>query len=135
MALSTHTLPLTQAQILAALRDCYDPDLGLNIVDLGLIESISIAADPDAPGSGIAGVPLRQRVGVALILATATEDSLLPSLIQNRLAAFETISRTDIDVRSQPVWTPERIAPEARSRFAVHVTSRKAGHDLVQIKT
>ena len=58
--------PLTEADVLAALRDCYDPGSPLNIVDLGLVYSIAIVPDPDAPGAGIPGVPPRQRVRIAL---------------------------------------------------------------------
>jgi metal-sulfur cluster biosynthetic enzyme len=129
--------PLTEADILAALRDCYDPALTLNVVDLGLIQSIAIAPDAEAPGSGIRGVPSRHRVSVSLIL---TDDdtaaaSALPALIQNRLAAFETISRTEVEIRSQPIWTPDRISPEGRIRLAAHLNSRKPSHELIQIKT
>jgi metal-sulfur cluster biosynthetic enzyme len=127
--------PLTEDGILAALRDCYEPEILLNIVDLGLVQSIAIAPDPEAPGSGIPGVPPRHRVTVSIILtdANATEDSPLPALIENRLAAFETISRTEVDVHSQPAWTPQRISPEGRIRLAEHLNSRKPANDLVQI--
>jgi metal-sulfur cluster biosynthetic enzyme len=127
--------PLTEAGVLAALRDCYHPEILLNIVDLGLVQSIAIAPDPDAPGLGIRGVPSRYRVGIAILVTDldSTEDSPLPAIIRNRLAAFETISRTEVDVRSQPVWTPERISPEGRIRLAAHLKSRRPARDLVQI--
>jgi metal-sulfur cluster biosynthetic enzyme len=128
---------LTETDILAALRDCYDPALMLNIVDLGLVQSILIAPDPSAPGSGIPGVPLRHRVRIALVLPDPAnaDETPLPALIQNRLAAFETISRTEVDLLSQPIWTPERISPEGRILLAAHLNSRKPAHDLIQIKT
>jgi metal-sulfur cluster biosynthetic enzyme len=132
---SPQPIPLTESAIRAALRDCYEPEIVLNIVDLGLIESISIAPDPNAPGSGIPGVPARYSVRIALILTTPAEDSPLPAQIQNRLAAFETISRTEVILLARPIWTPERISPEGRERFVAHLASRKAANDLVQIKT
>ncbi|HEV2646050.1 MAG TPA: DUF59 domain-containing protein [Acidobacteriaceae bacterium] len=133
MPLPPDPTPLTQSDILAALRDCYEPELVLNIVDLGLIESVSIAPDPEAPGSGIPGVPPRHRVRIGLILTAFSEDSPLPGQIQNRLAAFETISRTEVEILSHPTWTPERISPLGRDRFAAHLASRKGAHELVQI--
>jgi metal-sulfur cluster biosynthetic enzyme len=131
----TQPVAITESAILAALRDCYDPVFGLNIVDLGLVEAISIAPDPDAPGSGIPGVPPRSRVTVAIIHATsaATEESTLPAIIQNRLAAFETISRSEVEIRTDPLWTTGRISPEGRSRLAAHLNSRKPADALVQI--
>jgi metal-sulfur cluster biosynthetic enzyme len=128
---------LAESNILDALRDCYDPAFALNIVDLGLIQSISIAPDPTAPGSGIPGVPSRHRVSISLILAdpSAAADSPIPALIQNRLAAFETISRTEVEILQQPTWTPDRISPEGRIRLAAHLNSRKPADALIQIKT
>jgi metal-sulfur cluster biosynthetic enzyme len=119
--------PLTEGDILAALRDCYDPDIPLNIIDLGLVHSVSIAADPDAPGAGIPGVPPRHRVHIALTLAQIAdpEDTPLIAQIQNRLAAFETISRTQVTLLREPAWNPGRISPEGRARLANHLPSEK----------
>jgi metal-sulfur cluster biosynthetic enzyme len=135
MPQSPQPVPLTEAAIRAALRDCYEPEVILNIVDLGLIERISLAPDHAAPGSGIPGVPLRHHVRIELILTTPAEDSPLPAQIQNRLAAFETISHTQVDILSHPTWTPQRISPEGRTRFAAHLASRKGANDLIQIST
>jgi metal-sulfur cluster biosynthetic enzyme len=127
---------LTEADILAALRDCYDPEIPLNIVDLGLVHSIAVAPDPDAPGAGIPGVPARHRVHIALIL-TAPGDSAeqqIVAQIEGRLAAFETISRTSVQVLDER-WTPDRISPEARTRLSLAVASNQSPHVLVQIQT
>ena len=41
---------LTESDILEALQVCYDPELRINIVDLGRVHRIAIAPDSDAPG-------------------------------------------------------------------------------------
>ena len=35
-------MPVTQEEILTALRDCYDPEIPVNIVDLGLIYEVRV---------------------------------------------------------------------------------------------
>jgi metal-sulfur cluster biosynthetic enzyme len=129
--------PLTDDDVLDALRDCYDPEIPLNIVDLGLVHSIAIAPDPDAPGAGIPGVPPRHRIHIALTLAqlATLEDSPLPAQIKNRLAAFETISRTEVTLLREPAWNPGRISPEGRARLANHLTSNQPANVLIQIQT
>lgn len=128
---------ISEAEILAALRDCYDPEIPLNIVDLGLVHSIAIAPDPDAPGAGIPGVPARHRVVIALTLASIVDpaDTPLIAQIQNRLAAFEAISRTEVLLLREPVWTPARISPAGRVRLGDRLTSSKAADVLIQIET
>lgn len=129
--------PLTEADIIAALRDCYDPEIRANIVELGLLHSISIAPDADAPGAGIPGVPPRYRVQIRVIPMYPGSDSeaQIIALIQNRLAAFPNISRTEVQLMEEPRWAPDRVAPELRQRLSVAVASNQRSHDLVQIQT
>ncbi len=107
---------LTEAEVLTALRDCYDPELPCNIVDLGLVRVIAITPDADAPGAGIPGVPEKHRVQIDVILSNPTEASEAQTLAQigNRLAGMEAVSRTTVTILSAPRWTPNNITPEGR---------------------
>jgi metal-sulfur cluster biosynthetic enzyme len=134
---------LTEATILAALRDCYDPELPCNIVDLGLVYAVAIAPDPEAPGTNIPGVPPRHRVSISVTLTDPERPdhptdaaAQLTAQIQNRLAAFETVSRSDVTLVRDPPWSPLRISPEGRQRLASHTRRHSAPNQspLVQIK-
>lgn len=122
---------LTEDDILDALRDCYDPALPCNIVDLGLIQKIVITTDPEAPGAGIPGVPRKHRIRIELILTSPTEDAAaqLSAQIANRLAGIEQVSHTAVAILDSPSWTPTRITPAGRR------TLRLDGNpNLVQIR-
>jgi metal-sulfur cluster biosynthetic enzyme len=43
-------MPVTQDEVLSALKQCYDPEIPVNIVDLGLIYEVRFAPAPDRPG-------------------------------------------------------------------------------------
>lgn len=107
---------LTEEEVRSALRDCYDPEIPCNIVDLGLLQSIAIEADPEAPGTGIRGVPQKHRVAITLKLSNPTDDAeaQLSAQIANRLAGLEAVSRTSILILSTPPWTPQDITPCGR---------------------
>jgi len=107
---------LTEAEVLAALRDCYDPELRCNIVDLGLIRSVTIERDLDAPGAGIAGVPQKHTVTITLILTHPSEatEAQTRAQIVNRLAGLEAVGRTTITILDTPKWTPNHITPDGR---------------------
>jgi metal-sulfur cluster biosynthetic enzyme len=107
---------MTQADILLALRDCYDPVLPCNLVDLGLVASIHIDPAPDAPGGTIPGVPPRFRVAIALIPTTHDEaaNTQLSAQIVNRLAGIEQVFRSEVALLDTPAWTPARITPAGR---------------------
>jgi metal-sulfur cluster biosynthetic enzyme len=107
---------LSESDILTALRDCYDPELPCNLVDLGLIRAITIAPDPDAPGTGIPGVPQKHQVQINLILTNPSEaaEAQIRAQIANRLAGLETVSRTTLTILASPAWTPQNITAAGR---------------------
>jgi metal-sulfur cluster biosynthetic enzyme len=102
-----------------ALRDCYDPEIPLNIVDLGLVQRISLQPDLEAPGTGIPGVPQKQILTLELIPTSADEgaQAQLTAQIQNRLAGIPELSRTIIHLLGSPVWSPQLISREGRRQL------------------
>ena len=107
---------MTETTLLQALRDCYDPALACNIVDLGLVREATLRPDPDAPGHAIPGVPARHRVDLTLTLTQPSDDNeaSLRAQVQNRLAGLEAVSRTTVRFLHTPAWTPQQITPEGR---------------------
>jgi metal-sulfur cluster biosynthetic enzyme len=112
---------LTDADVLTALKDCYDPEVPCNIVDLGLVYRVEVAPDPEAPGAGIPGVPPRHKVQVELTLTSpgCPAHEQIQAQVQNRLAALPAISRTDVALVWEPKWSPHRISPEGRKRLGI----------------
>jgi metal-sulfur cluster biosynthetic enzyme len=110
----------TPDDITEALRACYASAPGhtqpINIVDLGLVESVALAPDPEAPGANIAGIPPRHALTLTLILASPDEDTQaqLSAQIANRLAGLPELSRFTILFAASPTWTPTRISPAGR---------------------
>jgi metal-sulfur cluster biosynthetic enzyme len=112
---------LTESDILLALRACYDPVLPCNIVDLGLIRSITITPDPEAPGANIPGVPQKHKIHIDLTPTQTDEaaNAQLQAQIINRLAGLETISQTAITLLSNPTWSPLNITPAGRKTLGL----------------
>jgi metal-sulfur cluster biosynthetic enzyme len=122
---------LTESDILLALRDCYDPVLPCNIVDLGLIRSLSITPDREAPGTHIPGVPQKHRIEIQLTPTQKNEaaEAHLSSQIINRLAGLETVSQTTVTLLEEPVWTPLNITPAGRK-----ILGLDGNPNLIQIR-
>lgn len=111
---------LTKDDIRDALRACYSSAPGhkqpVNIVDLGLVESIGLAVDLDAPGANIPGVPTKHRIAVTLLSASPDEDAqaMLATQIANCLAGLQEVSGTSVVFTDTPAWTSSRISPAGR---------------------
>jgi metal-sulfur cluster biosynthetic enzyme len=122
---------LTESEIIAALRDCYDPELPCNIVDLGLVRAVAITADPEAPGAGIPGVPQKHLVQIGIILTHPSEDveAQLRAQIANRLAGLEAVSQTTITIHTELSWSPAQITPAGR-----RILGLDGNPNLIQIR-
>ena len=122
---------LTESDILLALRDCYDPILPCNIVDLGLIRCIAVTRDLEAPGTHIPGVPQKHRIEIQLTPTQKDEaaNAQLQAQIANRLAGLEAVSRTTITLLDQPAWTPLSITPAGRK-----ILGLDGNPNLIQIR-
>ena len=89
-----------------ALYDVEDPELGLNLVDLGLIRGIR--HDP--------------RTGAALVTMTLTSPSCpvgqaLVDGVRRRLLRVPGVTRVEIDTTFDPPWTPEQVSAAGRARL------------------
>jgi metal-sulfur cluster biosynthetic enzyme len=95
---------VSEGDLLQSLRDCYDPILKRNIVDLGLVRSATLTEDRTAPGAGIPGVEPRYIAHITLFAPAADEVAVaqLRAQIENRLAGLSAISGTNIEMLPTP---------------------------------
>ncbi len=109
-------MALTEADILAALRDVNDPELPVNIVDLGLVYRVAIQPDPDAPGM----LP-RQRVDIDITMTTQAcpAHAIILEQIRNRLGGLRELSESQVNLVWEPAWTPDRISLEAQKKLGI----------------
>lgn len=107
---------LTESDILTALHDCFDPQVKLNLVDLGLIYAIAIELDPDSTPKWP-----RQRVKVTMTLTTPQHPagSQIVEQVENRLAAIRGVSKARVELVSEPGWTPHLISPAGRQQLGI----------------
>lgn len=91
---------MTEADLVNALRDCYDTLQQRNVVDSGLVQSAFLTRDFEAPGANVRGVPPRYIARVTL-RAPSSDDNRTAQLraqIENRLAGMQEISRTEVEM-------------------------------------
>ena len=112
---------MTEEIVREALKDCYDPEVPCNIVDLGLVYTVAVEVDGEAPGAGIPGVPAKHKVGIGLTLTSkgCPAHTQIIAQIEGRLSAFQEISRTDVELVWEPAWTPARISAEGRKLLGI----------------
>jgi metal-sulfur cluster biosynthetic enzyme len=107
---------LTVEDVYTALRDCFDPEVKLNLVDLGLIYDVVTEPDPNSTPA----FP-RQRVKVTMTLTTqqCPASGLIFEQVHNRLASLPQVSKAEVDLVWEPKWTPHRISAAGRQQLGI----------------
>ena len=99
-----------EEKVWAQLRQCYDPEIPVNIVDLGLIYGLE-AADAEAG----------KAVTVKMTL-TAPGCGMGPSLAadaEQRLLSVAGVASARVELVWDPPWSPERISPAGRETLGM----------------
>jgi metal-sulfur cluster biosynthetic enzyme len=95
------TATVSEAEVYDALRECYDPEIPVNIVDLGLIYEIAIQ-------------PKRVDVKMTLTALGCPMAGDVMADVRDHLLTLPGITDAGVDIVYEPVWTPERMSEEAR---------------------
>ncbi|MCL4389106.1 MAG: metal-sulfur cluster assembly factor [Candidatus Marsarchaeota archaeon] len=95
---------LTRKDVVQALSMCQDPELGSNIVDIGLIQGIQINPDSSV------------KVTLTMTSAMCPVTSIILADVQLRLEAMPGVSKVDVDLVWDPMWTPEMMSDELKYR-------------------
>jgi metal-sulfur cluster biosynthetic enzyme len=95
------TAVVEETQVLEALREVYDPEIPVNIVDLGLVYEVN---------------PTPGRIDVKMTL-TAIGCPMAPEVmndVRDRLLMLEGVDDAGVEIVYDPPWTPERMTEDAR---------------------
>jgi probable FeS assembly SUF system protein SufT len=101
----------SEEQVWAALRACFDPEIPVNIVDLGLIYDLRLE-----PGEND-----RHKIFVRMTL-TAVGCGMGPVIAEDartRLAAIPGVEHAQVDIVWDPPWSPHMISPAGRLQLGL----------------
>ena len=104
-------MPVTQDEVLSALKQCYDPEIPVNIVDLGLIYEVRFASAPDD----------KQDVTVEMTLTAqgCPAHVQISDQVRARLEQLPGIRTANVNIVWTPAWTPERLSADARKQLGI----------------
>ncbi|HEX8296702.1 MAG TPA: putative Fe-S cluster assembly protein SufT [Chthoniobacteraceae bacterium] len=102
--------PFDVEKVWEQLRNCYDPEIPVNIVDLGLIYGLEATDEEHG-----------KRVSVKMTL-TAPGCGMGPSLAadaEQRIVSVAGVSSAFVELVWDPPWSPERISPAGREKLGM----------------
>jgi len=96
-------VPVTPELARKALRAVKDPELGLNVIDIGLIYEVTVAPDGAA------------KVQMTLTSPGCPSGAEIMEDVRSTLADLEGITNVEVELVWEPYWTPERMDPRVRA--------------------
>ena len=92
---------IDERQVIDKLKNCIDPELGINIVDLGLIYSVGIDDS---------------RVNVLMTLTTpgCPLDSYFVRDITDKLKTIKGVKDVSVELTFEPPWSPVKMSTESK---------------------
>ncbi|MEM0121003.1 MAG: iron-sulfur cluster assembly protein [Thermoprotei archaeon] len=94
-------------KIMEALKNCYDPEIPINIVDLGLVYDVVISDSNE--------VFLR----IGLTAPGCPVGYLLEEEVIQEVSKIPDVKKVEVEIARTPVWTPDRMSEDARRQLGL----------------
>jgi len=91
----------TEKTIIEALRKVYDPEIPVNLVDLGLIYDTRIDGD-------------EVHIKMTLTAVGCPMHTVISQNVKSAVEALDDVREAKVEIVWEPRWSPERISPEGR---------------------
>ena len=98
---------VSRERILAALTQVYDPELGINIVDLGLVYDVDVHENGDVD------------ISYSLTTMGCPIGPLIEDQIRAFLAPIEGLGEVRPELVFRPPWSPELMSDEAKAALGI----------------
>ena len=96
-----------EERVVEALKTCYDPEIPVDIHELGLIYKVEIKEGGEV------------EIDMTLTSPACPVAGSLPPEVENKIAALEGVSSAKVTVVWEPVWTPEKMTEAARLQLGM----------------
>jgi|SRR5579859_2628837 len=100
------TIAINQDAVIEALRECYDPEIPVNIVDLGLVYEVNIGVES---------------VGVIMTLTAigCPVAGEVMSEVETKLLEVPGVKTAKVELTFDPPWSPERMSEDAKWELGI----------------
>ncbi|GHO43394.1 metal-sulfur cluster assembly factor [Ktedonospora formicarum] len=94
---------INEAEVMDALRECYDPEIPVNIVDLGLVYNVDLNQE-----EGNVGITMTLTAIGCPMAGEVMEE------VETRVKQVENVNACKVDLTFDPPWSPDRMTEDAK---------------------
>ena len=96
-----------EGEIIEALKTVYDPEIPVNLYEMGMIYEIEIGDSADVV------------IRMTLTSPACPVAESLPAEVHDRVAQVEGVNGVDVELVWDPPWTPDRMSEAARLQLGM----------------
>ena len=98
---------IIEAQVIEALRTCFDPEIPVNIYEMGLIYEVKV----DEPGA--------VTIQMTLTSPSCPAAQSIPAEVEQKVRAIEGVTDVQIDLVWEPPWDQNKMSGAARLQLGM----------------
>ena len=97
---------VTMEDIVKALKECYDPEIPVNVWDLGLIYDVNVDGD-------------KVHVKMTLTAPGCPMHAFISKEVREKLQSVSGVKEATVEVVWDPPWSPDKMSPEAKVQLGI----------------
>ena len=97
---------VTKEEILEALKEVYDPEIPVDIVNLGLVYDVKIEDG-------------KVKILMTLTAVGCPVGPLIVDMVKLRLLKLEEVNEVEVELTFDPPWTPDKMSEEAKKKLGM----------------
>lgn len=97
---------ITKEDVLKVLSEVYDPEIPINIVDLGLIYKVEVNENNDVD------------VDMTFTTMACPMHAYIKTQANDAIKKMDSVGKVNVNLVWEPKWTPEMISKEVRERLS-----------------
>lgn len=99
---------VSRERVMDMLYNCYDPEIPVNIVDLGLIYDVEVKDDV-------------VNVKMTLTAQGCPSHAMITEGVKQQLESLEGVREANVEIVWDPPWDPSRMSTAARQKLGIEV--------------
>ena len=97
---------VSRDEVVTVLKDCFDPEIPINIWDLGLVYDINV--DNETLG-----------IKMTLTAPGCMMGGMIAEEVKSKIKAMAGVKDAKVDLVWDPPWTPDKMSPEAKAQMGI----------------
>ena len=93
---------VTEEELMEVLKKCYDPEIPINIVDLGLVYDVNVEGD-------------RAHIKMTLTTPDCPMAAMILDNVKQKVESIDGIKKAEVELVWEPPWTPDRISKKLKN--------------------